>query len=270
MLHVIKMNNDKSLVTTIKARIYQKENSADTIVFLIPKYYEDNNMADCLLMLRYILPNNVGRSEELELEPEPYNDSYYRYHLKATTQITSEVGKIELWLSAININDVLVLKTGQTTIEVLPVKDITNYFPDEKLDQLDKLEAKLNFLETMKADNIVFNHEDDTIQLTSDGVPVGDRIHVSACDCAVGISDAKISNGELIIIFDDGTTKNLGSVIGKDGAVVVPHISDNKILSFTIEDCVNEVPEPVDLNPFDEWSQVDDSEIETDYIWEEI
>ena len=52
------------------------------------------------------------------------------------------------------------------------------------------------------------------------------------------------------------------------GVVFVPSISDNKILSWTISETSNDlvVPNPVDLNPYDEW--VDD-ETESDYVWED-
>ena len=53
------------------------------------------------------------------------------------------------------------------------------------------------------------------------------------------------------------------------GIVFVPSISKDKILSWTISEVGNdlEAPNPVDLNPFDEWSETG-NEIETDYIWE--
>lgn len=53
------------------------------------------------------------------------------------------------------------------------------------------------------------------------------------------------------------------------GIVFVPSISKDKILSWTISEVGNdlETPNPVDLNPFDEWSETG-NEIETDYIWE--
>ena len=52
------------------------------------------------------------------------------------------------------------------------------------------------------------------------------------------------------------------------GVVFVPSISEDKILSWTIVDGDDEmkVPDPVDLNPFDDWT---DDETVTDYVWEE-
>lgn len=80
---------------------------------------------------------------------------------------------------------------------------------------------------------------------------------------SVSITDA----GELEIKFSDGSTKVVGKVVGDDGKVYVPHIDEHKILTFTIEDEAGEIPDPVDLNPSDEWSGMEDESV-TDYIWE--
>lgn len=119
-----------------------------------------------------------------------------------------------------------------------------------------------------KADNIIFNPEDSTIQLSANGVPVGDKIVVNTNTGAVVTNAGISSDNELILTFNDGTVKNLGSVMGKDGAVYVPHISERKVLTFTIEDEPGEIPEPVDLNPNDEWSEIEGDEVVSDYIWE--
>ena len=68
------------------------------------------------------------------------------------------------------------------------------------------------------------------------------------------VVDAELAeNGDMILKMSDGTEKNIGSVAGEDGAVYVPHISEQKILSLQIEDEPGDVPDPVDLNPHDEW-----------------
>ena len=77
-------------------------------------------------------------------------------------------------------------------------------------------------------------------------------------------------NGCLNVVYVDGRTENLGRVVGDDGSVYVPHISEQKVLSFTIEDSPGEIPDPVDLNPHDEWGNIDDSEIVSDYVWEKM
>ena len=55
------MNEDKSLETTVEATIYQNEKNADTLVFLLPRLYEEVNLANCIALLRYILPDGTDR-----------------------------------------------------------------------------------------------------------------------------------------------------------------------------------------------------------------
>lgn len=86
-----------------------------------------------------------------------------------------------------------------------------------------------------------------------------------------GVIDCEINeSGELIATFTDGTTKNLGKVVGDNGAVYVPHIDEHNVLTFTIEENPADIPDPVDLNPHDEWSEIDGSEITSDYVWEKM
>jgi hypothetical protein len=63
---------------------------------------------------------------------------------------------------------------------------------------------------------------------------------------------------------------NIGTIPPNDeqatsGVVFVPSVSDKKILSWTNNGGLQN-PDPVDLNPFDEWSE---DETLSDYIWEE-
>lgn len=178
-MYAIKMNSDKSLVTTVKAAIYQYEKNADTLVFLLPMSYEDKNISDCTVLLRYILPNQIGRSEELEMCPEPYKN-YYQYRLKVASALTDVPGKIELWLSVIDDRDDLVLKSDSIFVEVLPSKDITKYLSSDDRNQLDKLSAKITRLEQNKADNIIYNEDEKYLQLTANGTPIGDRVDTGA------------------------------------------------------------------------------------------
>lgn len=51
--------------------------------------------------------------------------------------------------------------------------------------------------------------------------------------------------------------------------VYVPSIDDHKILSWTVQEVTDDMPEipSTDLNPHDEWSQTG-NEVESQYIWE--
>lgn len=270
-MYAIKMDEDKSLVTTIHSTIYQYEKNADTLVFLLPKSYEEENLADCAVLLRYILPDGTGKSEELEIEPEPYNDRYYRYRLGITSTLTETVGTIELWLDINNMYNNLVLKSGTAFIEITPAKDITDYLSSNDLNQLDHLAAQVEILKLNKADDLSYDSETCQLQLISNGNPIGKPVYISSNDGNVSITDMRITqDGELLVFFDDDSIKNLGKVVGEDGMVYVPHIDEHKVLTFTLEESPTSAPDPVDLNPNDEWSEIEGDGTATDYIWEQM
>lgn len=268
----IKMNSDKTLIITIPTTIYRGETRADIITFLVPATYEDINIADCAMMMRYVLPNGIGKSESLAYQPEMYK-GYLQFSTVVNTRLTTQEGDVTVWLSAFDNNDGVVFKTGETVVTVSPSKDITNYMPQEDLDQLEQLSARMDALERTQVDNITFNAEDSTIQLTANGEPVGDRITISTDDGVCVVDVALNEDSELLIYFGDGTMKNLGKVTCDGGIVYVPHVDEYKVLTFTIEDVADldgTVPDPVDLNPSDEWSDVDEDTVVSDYVWEDL
>lgn len=206
-MYAIKMNADKTLQTTIHANIYQGEKNADTLVFLVPKLYGNQNVSECDLLMRYILPSGYGRSEALELALEPYNSDYYRYNLKLTTKLTELAGDIEIWLSAISLNDNVVFKTDSVEVTILPSKDITDYLNPESRDQLDMLSAKVSKLESEKADNIFYDEKEKYIQLSSTGKPIGDKLDMT-----------KVGEDE-VIDFDSSASSDEEAEEDPDGVI---------------------------------------------------
>lgn len=130
-------------------------------------------------------------------------------------------------------------------------------------DIINKLSATVDNLSATKADNIIQN-DDNTIQLVSNGNPIGDKVDLNSC----GIKTFDVDEDDNITItLLDGRVIELGNIPGASGATFTPHISEDKILTWTCDKDLP-VPDPVDLNPFDEWES--DSEISSsDYIWEE-
>lgn len=179
-MYAIKMDDGKELITTVRGTIYQNEKRADTLVFLIPRTYEERDMADCSLLMRYVLPSGSGRSEEIEMDPEPYNTEYYRYRLKLTTRFTSEFGTVKLWLTAVGLDNQVVLETGEAMVSVLQRKDISEYLSDKDKSQLEQLDEKVAKLQKEKADNVTYDKETRKLRLTADGVHIGDEVTVPA------------------------------------------------------------------------------------------
>lgn len=129
---------------------------------------------------------------------------------------------------------------------------------------INKLSATIDELNETKADNIVLNKETNTIQLSANGTPIGDAVDYASC----GIKSFEVDEEDNITItLIDDRVINLGNIDGASGATFIPHIDENKVLTWTNDKGLDN-PEPVDLNPFDEWSTLPEEGINTEYEWE--
>lgn len=163
---------------------------------------------------------------------------------------------------------------GITTNTVkIPVEN-SNILPDDDEsisikyynEIINKLSATIDDLNETKADNIIHNEDDGTIQLSANGNPIGDKVAMNNC----GIKSFDVDeNDNITITLNDGRVIELGNIPGASGAIFTPHIDENKILTWTCDQDLP-VPDPVDLNPFDEWSTVPEEGIESEYEWEFI
>lgn len=279
----IKLDNDMNLVITVNEPIYRGDNLSRKITYLIPTMVGEIDMLTASVFLNYIRADGVADVVVLERSDEPYNDSYLQYTFPVNCKLTKYPGEICTWMQIYTgtPSNPVIAKSGECMLQVQESKNMDDYLCDHQMTAVYQLthtmntaiEEMNNTIETAienKADNIIFNPEDSTIQLSANGVPVGDKIVVNTNTGAVVTNAGISSDNELILTFSDGTIKNLGSVMGNDGAVYVPHISAQKILTFTIEEEPGEIPEPVDLNPNDEWSEIEGDGVVTDYIWEQM
>ncbi len=226
---------------------------------------------------------------------EKYNELYYQYTLPVTSKLTRYPGEICMWLQVYSgpANKPSVSKSSECILPILASTDMDEYISDRNLGliysmqrqmedkieraeevlgaRIDETNASLEEGLARKADNVVFNEEDGSLQLMSGDEPIGDAIIIKLKNDAVNIEDAEVNaDGELVLTFSNGVVKNLGNVIGRDGSVYVPHIDAHKVLTFTIEAEPTEPPAPLDLAPADDWSSIDGSEFKTDYVWEGI
>lgn len=185
-MYVIKMNDSKELRQVHRVPLYQYENDVDTITFLLPRYYREHDLANCLVTIRYILPNQSGNIEQLELQNELYN-GWLQYHYPIKNRFTSFKGCIEVWLTIANPYEKFTLKTDSTFIPIRQNKQVTEYLPDEDFDVFDKLtEDMVNLknqmldIKSVLVDNISFDEETGIIRLICQGDVVGDPIQINS------------------------------------------------------------------------------------------
>lgn len=187
------MNKDKSLTASVKTTLYQREKLVDKIQFLLPQKYEDLNINDCIILLKYVDRGNVAHAEKLNIDEELYKE-HVRCVLPIDTNLTQFAGDIKIHLSFLNLNlengiHEEVLHSGESTITISPISDIYQFVADESLEIIDRamleIEARLKAHELIadtynkeKADNIIRSEDGDniTLQLTSNGIPIGNKV----------------------------------------------------------------------------------------------
>lgn len=146
----------------------------------------------------------------------------------------------------------------------------SDYVADQNEDieeKFTKIDIMLDALNERKADDIYYDENGKYIQLVANGEPIGNRVELLGGETS-GIADCRINeDGNLIVTLTDGRIIDAGYVGNEDGATFIPHVSEDKILTWTCNKDLP-VPDPIDLNPFDEWSTLPEEGIDTEYEWE--
>lgn len=195
-MYTIIVNNDNVLDKTNVERVMCKSKLVNNMHFLVPLMYDQISMDGFTAVLEYRLPvSKAYHTEILVVQPEIYKDDYLEYRLPFDTNLTAEAGEIELQLTftKATLNDdgtttQYVRKTLPTQIVITPIASWADMIPDAALTALDQriialdlaqeqLAQLAQLLNTGKADNIVI--EGDQLQLTSNGVKIGDAVTVN-------------------------------------------------------------------------------------------
>lgn len=284
----IKLDNVMHLVVTQREPIYRGDNLSRKVIYLIPLKVGEIDPLVANFYLSYIRADGVADVIALERMEEKYNETYYQYTFPefVNFKLTKYAGEVCTWLQIYSgdPSNPTVAKSGECVLQVQDSKNMDNYLCDhqmtalyqfhrdlqETVSEVENTVQEVHLALDQKADDILYNVKDGTLQLAAHGKPIGNKVVIKTIDGAVVTNAGITVDGELIVAFSDGTIKNLGNVVGKGGGVYVPHVSDRKILTFTVEENPDGVPEPVDLNPFDEWSHIDDGKNPSDYIWESM
>lgn len=197
MAYTILVNSDNTLYGSCKERVMQRSKLVDTLIFIVDPIYKGIDMTNASVMLEYVLP--VSREYKTVLlvrSEEKYNDCFLQYKLPFDVDLTSQAGSLELQLTFAytelneNGNGIQrVRKTSPTTIEIIPITAWSDIVPDSALSAIDqrliKLDTQmramndyLDVIDSNKVDNLVFNSTEETLQLSSKGVGVGDKVSV--------------------------------------------------------------------------------------------
>ena len=198
MSYIILVNDDDTLYGSKKCRIMQRQKLVNDLIFIVdPIYRNTHDMTKASVLLEYLLP--VSKKYEtvyLELCDERYNDCFLQYKLPFDTNLTSEHGSVQLQLTfayaEMDENGKIaqrVRKTSTTTIEVTPIAAWADIIPDSALSSLDErlivmnaqiqaLDDYMNVIDNNQVDNLVYDDVNSTLQLSANGVGVGDKVTI--------------------------------------------------------------------------------------------
>lgn len=196
-MYVILVNPDNTLYGSVKQRVMQRSKMVDTLKFICDPIYNGIDMTDASVMLEYVMPvSREYKTVLLSLSEERYNDCFLQYELPFDVDLTSQAGSLELQLTfayvemtPTGVGIQRVRKTSSTVIEIVPITAWSDIVPDSALSALDqrliKLDAQMrglndymNVINNNQVDNLVYNSKEETLQLSANGVGVGDKVSV--------------------------------------------------------------------------------------------
>lgn len=196
-MYVILVNPDDSLYGSKKERLMQRQKLVNKLVFVVDPIYNGIDMTDATVMLEFLLPvSKRYETEILTLSNQRYGDGFLQYELPLDTKLSSEAGDIVLQLTFVKTeldeygNDTQrVRKTSTTTVKIIPIACWSDIIPDEALLGLDqrllKIDAQIramddymNVLDNNQVDDLVYDDNAETLQLSAKGVGVGTKVSV--------------------------------------------------------------------------------------------
>ena len=193
-MYTILVNEMNELVTSVKERIMQRSKLVDSLHFLVDPTYKEIDMSDFTVTMEYILPISREYVTETLIKSDALYKNKLEYKLPFDTCLTKEAGEIEIQLTfskvALDVNGngvQQVRKTSPTTVTIVPISAWSDIIPDNALSALDqrlvKLDAQMHgineFVANMvntQVDDIAYNDNECTLQLTSGGVGVGHKV----------------------------------------------------------------------------------------------
>lgn len=213
-MYTIIMNDDKSLTTSIRTTLYQREKLADKIQFLIPQKYGVMDLSKCTAKLKYIDQGNISRSELLAKDSELYKDRL-RFLLPVDNKLNYFAGNISIRIIFTNKEMGQELRTGDCIITIEPSGIIEEESSTESSSEVNEkivaLENQIKELQENQANDLKLT--DDLLQLSIDGETIGEGVTLPK-----GSADADLDNdGDVVIDLDNQTSSDY---LGDENTVV--------------------------------------------------
>lgn len=259
MPYTIIVCDDNSLYGSCKKKIMQREKLFNKLWILVPPCYNGHDMSKCTVTMRYLLPvSREFKTETLILSEDKYEE-YLKYVLPVDTCFTKEWGDIELNLTFtmldVDVDGNIVQRVRKTENHILTITQLPDWdsvVPDAALSALDqrilKQDAQIkaladlaNVIESNKADDLVYDDKNETLQLYSNGVGIGNKVSVrDMIDEGIPVVDLDSNSGNDSDENPDKEDHNNGCNCGcednvvefGDNVTVHPNDNDDNVVEF--------------------------------------
>ena len=195
-MYTFLINEDNTLTASVVERVMQRSKLVDNLHFLADTTYKGIDMSNYTVMLEYVLPVSKNyKTEILQKSAELYKNKLEQI-LPFDTELTSEVGDIEIQLTFANTEmdsegriTQYVRKVGPGVIHVVSINNWSDMIPDSALSSLDQrllmmisqtkaLNDQMNTVINNKADGL--SYKNSILQLLSQGNPIGNAVKLSS------------------------------------------------------------------------------------------
>lgn len=192
-MYQIMMNKDKSLITTERIKIHQREKLIDKVQFIFPIDYNGYDLRTFVPILIYANSVNEISMETLVISQEEYKDNYFTCVLPIDTKLTKYAGDIVFHVQFTKYDadsrNQLVLTSDEDKMNILLVQDAFQFMADEVLDpitqKIGELDAKAKELDAIsqiyaenQVDDIEIDKETDKLYVTAGGVRKGEGVEI--------------------------------------------------------------------------------------------
>ena len=285
-MYTILVNETNELITSVRERIMQRSKLVDSLHFLVDPIYKGIDMSDFTVMLEYVMPVSREYKTEILVKSNELYKSKLEYKLPFDTNLTKEAGEVEMQLTFTKVvlnadgtNIQQVRKTSKTSVTILPISAWSDLIADSALTALDQriiqTQAMINqinevhqYLDDTKADNIIFDKDANTLQLTAHGNAIGNKIVLN------GTSDGIIaihidSDGNLVVVYADGRQEIIGKTGSECAGIYIPSL-EGDMMTFTLSDKATEKVLSFDIDKTNEWNEIEGDTQSSNYIWQEL
>ena len=287
-MYTILLNETNELITSVRERIMQRSKLVDNLHFLVDPIYKGLDMSEFTVMLEYLLPISREYKTEILVKSDSLYKGKLEYKLPLDTNLTKEHGDIEIQLTFIKVeldadgsSKQLVRKTSPTIVTILPISAWSDIIADSALNAIDQrliqtevmlnaMNDMVNYLDSIKADNIIYDEETRTLQLTAHGQLIGDSVNIGYIGTSV-VSIKIDESGNMIVNYSNGNSENIGKA-GNSACVgvYIPSLSDDGIMTFTLKENAEEPVYEFDIDKTNNWTEISSPEQNTNYIWEAL